>query len=293
LFEYTEIQLLAFEDMSLRDMMLRCADADYVYRIRNSVAVVVALMTGLRPRFLFSLLSEDVRIVRNEPLVISAFEDKRFDSVNEALANDYMFLPSNDLDSVNKRFKLMLEIYIKLREAADLMFLQQNNLFGGLVGEVGFRSQQPNEYFFFPLCCEDELGVAAENRAQLVGKWLKSVLEQAISRERYTYVTPNGEVDTRSRISAYSLRKTTASLLFSAGLPVFRIEQWMHWSHSTRTSVSSYIHKNFGSPLHSHYAKCVFGDIVRSYSEEGVVESRHERHARQERRRRWQIFARN
>lgn len=79
-----------------------------MYRIRNSVAVVVGLLTGLRPKFLYSILSEDVQIIRNEPLVISAFEDKRFDASNESLANDYMFIPSNEPDSVHKKFKYML-----------------------------------------------------------------------------------------------------------------------------------------------------------------------------------------
>jgi hypothetical protein len=262
-----------------------------VYRIRNCVATVVALFTGLRPKHLFSILSTDVEVVRNEPLVISAFEDKRFDSVNESLANDYIFVASNETDSINRKFKRMIEIYIKIREAADEIFLEQNDMFRGLVGQG--RPTRRNPFFFFPLCLEDELGVAEEKRAQQVNTWLQNVLKAAISPERLRFLKPNGEEDKNCRISAYSLRKTTASLLFSAGLPVFRVEQWLHWSHTTRTSVSSYISKNFGSPVHAQFARKLFGDIVRSYSDEAVVESRHERHVQAERVRRWQRFARN
>ena len=155
------------------------------------------------------------------------------------------------------------------------------------------RPAQRNPFFFFPLCCEDELGVPEEKRAQQVNTWFQDVLRSAISRARLRFIKPNGEEDERSRISAYSLRKTCASLLFAGGLPVFRIENWMNWSHSTRTSVSNYISKNFGSPIHANFARQLVGDIVKSYSDEAVIESRHERHVREERMRRWQRRARN
>jgi len=292
IFLYTEIQLLAFDKQYSPEVQTRkCAEKEYVYGIRNCIAVVVALLTGLRPKHLFSLLRTDVEMVRGEPLVISAWEDKRFDSCNEALANDFIFVPSNGPRSVNKRFKRMVEIWVKISDAADRIFLKQNLMFGGLVGVD--RPAERNPFLFFPLCCEEELGVREEKRAQQVNTWLQSVLTRAISRERRRFLKPNGDEDDRSRITAYSLRKTTASLLFSAGLPVFRVEMWMHWSHTTRTSISSYISKNFGSPIHARFSRELMGDIVTSYSDEAVIESRHERYVREERVRRWQRGARN